>query len=89
MKPLVLDPETFTIKVISIDINSISKETFDQLKEYPTYEDTLIGEDLYSCEVRDDMRGREVINDVVSTELEQIEELCKEHDASYFRVVDL
>lgn len=89
MKPILLDPETYTIKVISIDLDSISLATFNQLKEYPTYEDTMIGEDLYSCTVSEDIKCREHMHTDVALELAQIEKLCEDNDASYFRLVEL
>ena len=89
MKPILLEPEAFTVKVISIDKNSILKSTFEQLKDYPTYKDTLIGEDLYGSTVIEDILCKTFLNAKVSNELYLIQELCVEQDAAYFRIVEL
>lgn len=83
--PQILD---LTIKVISIDGSKLLTGTKEQLKGYHTYKDTQIGEHLYGCMVKEDIEQITYLNAKVSSELDDIQELCNKNDASYFRIVN-
>lgn len=89
MKPQLLDPETFTVKVISIDRNSVSQKLLNLLEGRQTYTDNQIGEHLYGCMLGEDISQKRPITTELQEELSSITELCNQNDASYFRIVEL
>lgn len=84
-----LDPETFTIKVISIDKNSLSDNLFNTIKDNYTYKDTQIKEHLYGCNLIEDIDQEKPINKQIKEELNSIRDLCIQNDSAYFRIVSL
>lgn len=87
MKLTILNPDDFSIKVVSINKKNLLEGTIKQLEGHEAYEDTVINEDLYSCTVKEDIP--EYINANVAKQLSEIETLCATNDASYFRLVTL
>lgn len=87
MKLTILNPDDFTVKVVSINKKNLLEGTIKQLEGHEAYEDTVIDEDLYSCNVREDIP--DYLNANVSKQLGEIEKLCATNDASYFRLVTL
>lgn len=93
MNVLAVRPEN-VIRVISIDKETVSPVTLTYIRGHHAYFDEDLGqnksamEHLFDCEVRDIVISLYALPAVANDELIQIEEICKEHNASYFRIVE-
>jgi hypothetical protein len=87
MTPQILNPESFSVKVISIDSSTLLDKTIAILKGFESYKDQHLNEHLYTCTVLEDITQVDFLSLNVEKELMAIQELCNQNDASYFRLI--
>lgn len=76
----------YTLSVISIGKSCVSTETINLLLENISYQDNVLDEHLYSCDVIGDINV-ESISGYCHMQLLEIKRLCDKNQASYFRLI--
>lgn len=74
--------EDYSVKIISVRRDSVSPKALMGLNKYMVFQDldARLQEDLYSIEDPDEK---------LHPDLEEIRQMCKKHEAAYFRLVKM
>lgn len=77
------------LKVIDIESRDLSEDFKRWLSQHSekAYTDNILKEHLYGCEIIEDITQFHAIPEVHRHTLQTISDLCRQHEAGYFRII--